>query len=165
MKIYNDSVVTIEYKMVNDKAEVIDTTDNGDALQFIQGRASVFPAIENKVAGHSSGERFTFTLEAKDSFGERDEAKVNTIPKSQFNSEQDIRVGMRFYTEKNSHDLPVIVTAVNDEEITVDANHPLAGKSINVDLVIVDVRAATQQELESGEVERDEDIFNRENSK
>ncbi|MBT3197616.1 MAG: peptidylprolyl isomerase [Gammaproteobacteria bacterium] len=159
MKVCQDRVVTIEYKMVDKEGTIIDSTDNSDPLSFIQGRATVFPAIEAQVEGRQPGERFTFSLDPKESYGERDESKVQSIPRSQFNMEGEIRVGMQFYTQKNERDLPVTVTAHNDQEITVDGNHPLAGADINVDLVIVNVREAVEAELESGEIQSDEDIY------
>ncbi len=146
--------------MVNHKGEIIDSTDNSDALSFIQGYGSVIPAIEKQIEGHHTGDRLTFALKPTDSYGERDESKVKVIPKSQFNMDGDLHVGMQFYTHKNGHDIPVTITTINDQQITIDGNHPLAGADINVDLVIVDVREAIDVELESGEVQTDEDIFN-----
>ncbi len=159
MKISKDRVVTIEYKMVDERGEVIDSTDDGTPLSFIQGRADVLPAIEKQLEGLQTGERITFTLDPAEGYGERDESKVQTIPRSQFKADDKLRIGMQFFTRKNGHDLPVTITSTDDNSVTVDGNHPLAGTSINIDLVIVDVRDAIEAELVSGEIQSDEEIF------
>ena len=162
MQISKDKVVTIEYKMVDREGNIISTSDDGDALSFIQGRATVFPALEEQVEGHKMGERLTFALEPQQAYGERDESLVRVIPRGQFNFTGDIDAGMKFVTRKNDRELPVIVTAVSDDEVTVDANHALAGIVMNVDLVIVDVREAIEAELESGVVQEMDDIYTQE---
>lgn len=145
--------------MVDGKGKIIDSTDHGEPLAFIQGHGTVLPAIEKQVDGHQAGERLTFSLAPADSFGERDPSKVKVIPKSQFNMKSGLHVGQQFYTHKNGHDVPVTITKITEDEVTVDGNHPLAGEDINVDLVIVEVREAHATELESGEVQSDEEIF------
>ncbi len=162
MQVSKDKVVSIEYKMVDREGNVISTSDDGETLSFIQGRASVFTSIEEQVEGHRMGERLTFTLEPQQAYGERDDNLVQAIPRKQFNYDSDIEVGMKFVTHKNDRDLPVIVTAVSDEEVTVDANHPLAGVVLNVDLVIVEVREAIDTELESGVIQQMDDIYTQE---
>jgi FKBP-type peptidyl-prolyl cis-trans isomerase SlyD len=165
MKIRKDKVVSIEYKMVDKEGKLISTSDDGDALSFIQGRATVFPAIEEQVEGHEMGSRLTFTLEPRQAYGERDENLVKVIPRGQFNLNGDIEVGMKFVTRKNDRELPVLVTAVSGDEITVDANHPLVGTALNIDLVIVDVREAIEAELESGVVQEMNDIYTQEQTR
>lgn len=159
MKASKDSVVTIEYRMVNQKGELVDSSDGGEPLSFIQGSQSVLPAIENAVAGRKAGERLTFTLTPEECYGIRDEAKIAVIPRAQFKSSDNLRIGMQFYTQKNGNDLPVTVTHLNDQEVTVDGNHPLAGETMNIDLVIIEVREAIDSELESGKIQSDEELF------
>ena len=159
MKVSKDSVVTIEYRMVNTKSELVDSSDGGEPLSFIQGAQSVLPAIEHAVDGRKAGERLTFTLTPEEGYGSRDEKKIAAIPRTQFKSSDELRIGMQFYTQKNGYDLPVTVIHCNDQEVTVDGNHPLAGETMNIDLVIVDIREAIDSELESGKVQSDEELF------
>ena len=159
MIISNNRVVTIEYKMVDKKGYIIDSSDHGEPLAFIQGGGSLFLAIEKKIEGHQTGERLTFSLAPEEGFGVHDKSKVKVIPRGQFNSKDGLHIGMQFFTQKNGNDLPVTITALNDDEVTVDGNHPLAGADINIDLVIVDVRDATEIELKTGKVQTDEEIY------
>ncbi len=159
MRVQNNSVVTLEYKMVDKKGTLIDSSDHADPLVFIHGLGTLLPAIEKRVEGCQAGERLTFTLSPEESFGEHHASRVKVIPRSQFQDSETLRVGQRFFTHKNGNDLPVIITAVDEEEVTVDGNHPLAGEEVNIDLVVVSIREATPGELESGKVESDEEIY------
>lgn len=159
MKVSEDSVVTIEYRMVNQKGDLVDSSDHGESLSFIQGRNTILPGIEHAIEGRKSGERLTFTLPPEEGYGIRDEAKVAVIPRTQLNSNGELRIGMQFYTQKNGYDLPVTITHFSDEEVTVDGNHPLAGETMNIDLVIIEVRQAIDSELESGKVQDDEELY------
>ncbi len=162
MKIANNCVVTVEYRMVDEEANLIDSTDDHDPLQFIHGHGMILPAIEREVEGRSAGERLTFRIEAEDGFGVRDPARIRKIPASQFAPGQELYPGGRFYTQKNGQDVPVTITAIEGDEVVVDGNHPLAGMPLLVDLVITEVRTAIKSELESGVVQTDESIFDNE---
>ncbi|MES9884622.1 MAG: FKBP-type peptidyl-prolyl cis-trans isomerase [Sedimenticola sp.] len=161
MQISKDKIVTIEYKMVDVDGTVIDSSDDSDPLSFIQGREAVFPALEAQVEGKSTGSRLAFTLEPKQTYGERDEKLVRVIPRDHFDLEGDISVGMTFAAKKDGRRQPVTVTAVSEDELTVDANHPLAGVTMSVDVVIVDVRDAVEDELATGLVQNMDEIYSR----
>jgi FKBP-type peptidyl-prolyl cis-trans isomerase SlyD len=159
MKITKNSVVTIEYRMVDEKANLVDSTDDSEALQFIQGYGMVLPAIEHEVEGHVAGERLTFKIAPEEGFGPHDPERVRKIPLSQFPADPTPYPGARFYTQKNNQDVAVTVITVDRDEVTVDGNHPLAGIPLLVDLVITEVRPALESELASGVIQTDESIF------
>ncbi len=159
MKACQDHVVTVEYRMVDEEANLIDSTDDTEPLSFIQGHGMILSAIEREVEGHQAGERLTFHLSPEDAFGQRDPARIRTIPLSQFPADQIPYPGARFYVKKEDQDVAVTIVAVEQDQVTVDGNHPLAGTSLIVDLVITEVRPALQNELESGIIQTDESIF------
>ena len=163
MQVSKDKVVTVEYRMVDLQGELIDSSDDSEPLSFIQGGGSVFAAIEEQVEGGRMGDRITFTLEPGQAYGERDNELCRAIPRSQFLFEGDIQLGMTFSSRReNGQQGMVTVIKVDEEELTVDANHPLAGVQLNVDLVIVDVRDAVEDELATGVVQEMGDIYARE---
>jgi len=162
MRVSKDKVVTIEYKMVDKRGQVLASSDDNDALSFIQGRKSVFPIIEEKVEGRSTGDRLTFELTPEQAYGQRNPDLVRVIPRKQFKSDGEINIGMKFTTRKNGRELDVTVIGVTDDEVTVDANHPLVGVSMNLDLVIVDVRDALPEELETGVIQEIDEIYRQE---
>ncbi|MES9899451.1 MAG: peptidylprolyl isomerase [Sedimenticola sp.] len=162
MQVSKDKVVTLEYRMIDVEGNLIDTSDDSEPLSFIQGRQTVFPALEEQIEGRCTGDRLTFTLEPKQGYGERDDTLVREIPRSHFEAEGDICVGMTFAAKKDGRRQPITVTAVSEDQITVDANHPLSGVTMNVDVVIVDVRDAVEDELVTGLVQNMDEIYSRE---
>ncbi len=96
MQVSKDKVVTLEYRMIDVEGNLIDTSDDSEPLSFIQGRQTVFPALEEQIEGRCTGDRLTFTLEPKQGYGERDDTLVREIPRSHFEAEGDICVGMTF---------------------------------------------------------------------
>jgi len=162
MQICNDLVVTIEYTVTDTKGSIIDSSDDNEPLSFIQGRGRVFDGLENALIGRSSGDRLSISLAPEQAYGTRDEKLVKQIPKEQFNFDDQIEPGMKFKTKKEDRVMSVIVTEVTDEQVTVDANHTLAGVDVNIDLVIISVREAIEEELLSGEVQEMDEIYGRE---
>ncbi|MEN8167870.1 MAG: peptidylprolyl isomerase [Pseudomonadota bacterium] len=162
MKITKDKVVSIEYRMVDQAGNLIDSSDHAEPLSFIQGRAKLLPAVEEKVVGHGVGERLTFTLEPEQAYGERDDDLMRVISRDRFVHHEELRVGMTFTSGRAGHQRLVTLVDLNDDKITVDANHPLAGQRLKVDLVIIDVREALEDELATGVVQEMADIYARE---
>ncbi len=162
MKICNDRVVTIEYTVKDKQGNIIDSSDDNESLSFIQGRGKILGGLEAALMGRYSGERLSISLEPEQAYGTRDEKLVKQIPRDRFNFEGEIKPGMQFKTRKKERMLGVTVTKVTEEQVTVDANHPLAGLSIDVDLVILSVREAIDAELHSGEVQEMDEIYRKE---
>ena len=159
MAIEQHKVVTIEYTLSDDKGNTIDTTDGRDAFSYIQGTNTLFPAFEAQLQGRESGERLNFTLSPEQGYGVRDERLMKTLPRDRFNTDQEINVGMSFKTGEGEEAVEVIVAAVDENEVTIDANPPLAGVSLNFDVVITGVRDAGSEELETGRVASIDEIY------
>ena len=153
MRVAKDKVVTIEYTMKDDRGNVVDTTDDGDPLSFIQGRESVFPAIEAAVEGHDTGARVSVVLEPPDAYGYRDESLVRKVSRDRVNFPGELKVGLRLKGRKRPEASPFTIVAFDDESVTLDGNNPLAGVTLEVDLVVVEVRDAIEAELEAGRVQ------------
>ena len=163
MQVSKDKVVTIEYRIVDQEGTLVDSSDDSEPLSFLQGSESVFAAIEEQVEGGRMGDRLTFTLEPGQAYGKRDNALRRAIPRSQFLFNGEMQPGMTFSSRReDGQQRMVTVIEVDEKEVTVDANHPLAGVHLNVDLVIVDVREAVEDELATGVVQEMSDIYARE---
>lgn len=165
MQISKDKVVTIEYTMTDPLGNLLDTSDNGDTVAFIQGRGAVFPALESALEGKSMGERLQITLSPEQAYGATDERLIKSIPRDQFRLEGEIRAGSRFKTRRDDTEVVVTVVRVDDESVLVDANPPLAGVTIQLDVVIVEVRDAIEEELASGQVQDMDEIYEKEQKK
>ena len=95
----------------------------------------------------------TVAVSATEGYGEVQTELIQEVPRGSFQGVDEIEVGMQFEAQTGNGDsVPVTVTAVTDESVTVDGNHPLAGKNLNFDVSIEDVREASQEELEHGHV-------------
>ena len=162
MQISQDKVVTIEYTMTDPLGNVLDTSDNGDTVAFIQGRGAVFPALESHLDGMNMGEQFEVTLPPEEAYGTTDERLIKVIPRDKFRVEGEIAVGSQFRTQRDDTEVVVTVVKVDDDSVMIDANPPMAGVTITLRGVIVEVRDAIEAELASGEVQDMDEIYEKE---
>ena len=159
MRVTKDKVVTIEYTMTGEEGRVIDTTDDGEAFSFIQGRGQLLPAIEQAVDGCEIGRRLVVTLTPEQAYGERDESLIRKVPRTQVNVPGELQVGVKLKRKNGNRITPITVVAFDENTVTLDANNPLAGISLSIDLVIVEVRNAVDAELKSGKVQSMQELY------
>ncbi|WP_457628981.1 FKBP-type peptidyl-prolyl cis-trans isomerase [Oceanithermus sp.] len=148
MNASKDKVVTIAYTLTVDGEQV----DQGE-LAYIHGHQQIIPGLEREIEGRAAGDSFEVTIAPEDAYGERNEEGVQVVPRSAFPDDAKVEVGEQFYAQDaEGNPLPLTVTAVNGDEVTVDFNHPLAGKALNFAVEIKDVRDVTPEELAHGHV-------------
>jgi FKBP-type peptidyl-prolyl cis-trans isomerase SlyD len=147
-----NSVVLMDYTVKDDEGNLIDTSAGQDPLAFILGMGNIIPGLERAFIGKKKGDSFQVRVKPDEGYGERDEALVEVVPRSQFAGIKDLRPGMQLQAQTDDEVMVVTVVKLTDKEVTVDANHPLAGKTLNFDVAVVDVRTATQEELAHGHV-------------
>ena len=151
MQIADDMAVLIQYKVSNDTGEVLDSSE-GEPLAYIQGQGEIVPGLEQALLGKSAGDKIQVTVQPALGYGEWDQQKVQTVPRDAFEEGADIQPGMRFQAQGDDGDVIVTVTGVTQDEVTIDANHPLAGQTLNFDVEVVAVRECTPEELEHGHI-------------
>ncbi len=148
MQIAQHTVATLEYTLTDDSGQVLDTSEGRAPLAYVHGTGSLIPGLEKELEGKASGDAFQIRVPPDMAYGERDEAIIQTVPRSQLPAEVEIEVGMQFQAE-SEHGMHVLtVMEVQGETVRMDPNHPLAGVSLNFDVKIVEVRAATSEEIE-----------------
>jgi len=153
MQISTNSVVLIDYTLTNDQGNVIDTSSGGEPLAYLQGHQNIISGLESALEGKSAGDRVQVSIAPADGYGERDESLSQAVPRQMFEEADKVTVGMQFHTQtEQGHEQVVTVTAVDAEHVTVDANHPLAGETLNFDVTVVEVREALPEELAHGHV-------------
>lgn len=155
MTIHEDTVATIEYTLKDDSGEVLDTSKGRQPLSYLHGRGNIVPGLEAALEGKSSGESFEITVPPDQGYGEHNESLVVQVDRGKFQGVDEIEPGMRFQaqTQDGTHILTVV--DVEDQSVTVDANHPLAGQNLNFDVTVVDVRDATEEERKEGKATRE----------
>jgi len=153
MKIAKNSVVSLTYQLADAGGEIIEKA--GDPISYLHGGYDgIFPAVEEALHGKEVGEKFSVSMEPDDAFGEYEHELVRAEPRNMFPKE--VAVGMQFEGGSEGDDdedfMLYTVTEVSDDEVTVDGNHPLAGKSLVFSGTVTGIRAATAEELTHGHV-------------
>jgi len=149
--IAKDTAVRFNYILKDENGNVIDQSQ-GEPLAYLHGHNNIIPGLEKELEGKSAGDSLTAVIEPADAYGEYQEQAVQKVPRANFQGVEDIQPGMQFQSEAEGQVMLVTVTDVNDDTVTVDANHPLAGKKLSFDVEIVEVRAATEDELNHGHI-------------
>ncbi|MBI2618782.1 MAG: peptidylprolyl isomerase [Ignavibacteriales bacterium] len=152
MTIAKNKVVTIDYTLTDEKGTIIDSSKGQEPLSYIQGQGNVIPGLENSLDGKGRGDSVKVSVPPAEAYGEWDEEKIVDLPLDRFEGAGEIKKGMQFRAQGEQGAHIVTVTKVKEKTVTVDANHPLAGKTLNFDVTVVDVREATKEELNHGHV-------------
>ncbi|MBT8147469.1 MAG: peptidylprolyl isomerase [Gammaproteobacteria bacterium] len=156
MMIGKHSVVSIHYTLKDDEGEVMDSSEGREPLAYLHGANNLIPGLESELQGKTAGAAFQATIEPKDAYGEINEEFVQKISKEMFQGADEIQPGMTFIAQgEGGQQRQVRVVEVEGDDVTIDANHPMAGKTLHFDVEIVEVREATPQELEHGHVHAD----------
>ena len=150
--IAKDTAVKFNYTLKDDEGNILDQSPEGQPLAYLHGHSNIIPGLEQQLEGKSAGESVNAVVEPVDGYGEYQDLAVQKVPRDNFQGVEDIQPGMQFQSEAGGQVMLVTVTDVNDKEVTVDANHPLAGKRLTFDVEIQEVRAATEDELNHGHV-------------
>ena len=149
--IANDLVVLFNYKLTNAEGETLDQSQ-GEPLAYLQGAGNIIPGLEKAMLGKTTGDKFTVTIPAAEAYGEYNTDLVQEVPKQMFQGVDNIEAGMQFQAQTDDGVQIVTVKAVEGENVIVDANFPLAGQDLTFDVEIVDIRDASQEELDHGHV-------------
>ena len=150
LTVEENKVVTFEYTLKNDSGEVLDSSAKTAPLEYLHGSGNIIPGLESELEGKKVGDKFKASIEAEDAYGLRFEELVQKIDKEKLSHLPSIEVGMQLqaYDEDGMQILTVV--EVSDNEVTLDGNHPLAGEKLHFDVEIVNIREATEDEIEFG---------------
>ena len=152
MQVANNRVVSIDYTLKDADDQVIDTSEGREPLAYIHGTGQIIPGLEKALEGKGAGEDVSVTITPEEGYGERDDSMVMQIPREQFEGADQIEPGMQFQAETDEGVRILTVLEAGDQEVTVDGNHPLAGVTLNFNVNVVEVRDASQEELDHGHV-------------
>jgi len=150
MEIAHRRVATVHFTLTDEDGSQITTTRGHDPLVYMHGTGSIVPGLEEALEGRSPGDRFEVTVPPEKGFGPRYPELVQTHPRSIIRDGAEPRVGARLDAQTGRGPLEVVVTAVDGDSLTVDGNHPLAGRSFKAELEVIDVRVATPDEIQFG---------------
>lgn len=151
MQIDDKTVVSIHYTLKNDTGEVLDTSEGEAPLAYLQGASNIVAGLENALLGKQAGDKLDVNVSPEDGYGPQREELVQKVPHENFQGVgSEIQVGMQFMAQAPWGEQPVTVLAVEEDGVTLDGNHPLAGQTLNFAVEVVEVRAATEEEIAHG---------------
>jgi len=152
MSITQDQVVSIHYTLTGDDGKVIDSSAGGEPLAYLHGHGNLVPGLERELTGKRTGDKLQVKIAPAEGYGEYDPQLVQQVPRRALKGIANIHVGLRLQAQTQHGPKPVTVTRITGDMVTLDGNHPLAGKSLNFEVEITAVRAATAEELSHGHV-------------
>ena len=148
MKIAKDTVVTLQYKVADANGKLIEQSKT-PMVYLHGGYNNTLPKIEQALEGQEAGYETTLALQPEDAFGQRDEALVRVIPKSEF--PPGVKVGGQLEGMTDAGERAVFnVMKIKGDQVLLDGNHPLAGKAVKINVKVVSVRAASPEEVQHG---------------
>jgi FKBP-type peptidyl-prolyl cis-trans isomerase SlyD len=144
-------VVVLNYTLRSEEGEVIDASSKDDPMAYLHGADNIVPGLEQALTGKSVGFSGKIAVAPEDGYGEREDVPAQAVPRSAFPPDAEVVAGMQFMTEgPNDEPLPIWITRVEGDQVFVDAQHPLAGKTLHFDVEVLAVRKPTADELNHG---------------
>jgi len=150
MQIAENAVVSIHYTLTNSSGEVLDSSQGQEPLAYLHGASNIIPGLENELVGKAVGDKLDVTVEPEQAYGPQREELVQKVDHDNFQGVEDIQVGMQFMAQAPWGEQPVTVMQIEEDGITLDGNHPLAGQTLTFAVEVMEIRNATEEELSHG---------------
>lgn len=147
MTITQDKFVAIHYTVKLEDGTVLDSSEGKEPLGYVHGHNNLITGLEKELEGKAAGDKLSAVIQPGEAYGEYDDKLVMDVPKSQFETSMGIEVGMMFQAMSPQGPILVRVVEINDDSVKIDGNHELAGKVLHFDVEVVEVRDATEEEL------------------
>jgi FKBP-type peptidyl-prolyl cis-trans isomerase SlyD len=149
MKINTDCAVSFHFTLSVD-GKTVESSVGNEPLDYLHGHHGVVPGLEEALEGRTKGDKFNVTLPPEKAYGPRDEKLVQKVARDQF--PDDLKEGMQFQVDTPQGPMILTVTNITGSEVTIDANPEMAGQTLDFEIEVMDVRAATKEELDHGHV-------------
>jgi FKBP-type peptidyl-prolyl cis-trans isomerase SlyD len=156
MIVTKNKVVSIDYTLTDDEKNVLDSTAGQPPLNYLHGFENIIPGLEKALEGKAEGEHLLVKIPALEAYGERDSRLVFDIPRKNFSGAENLEPGMQFQGNAPEGVRLFTIVSVNETDVTVDGNHPLAGIDLTFDVTITAVRDASDEEIKHGHLHANE---------
>lgn len=154
MEIAANRVATIHYTLTDDDGQVIDKSPQERPLSYLHGAGNIVPGLEQALEGKNPGDSLKVDVAPEQGYGQRNDALVQEVPREAFQGVEKVEPGMQFRAQTQGGPLLVTVVEVGDAQVKIDGNHPLAGRNLHFAVEVADVRDASEQEKQVGQVEQ-----------
>ncbi len=149
LKIERNSYVEFSYKLTNDKGEMVEHRPEAAPANYVHGYYQLLPAVERKMADLKVGDTLTLTLDPEEAYGKYDEKLIQRVPKGDIPPGEEIVLGQVLTAvNDHGHTINLRVMEITDDELVLDANHPMAGERLTFDIKVTYLRSAKPEEIE-----------------
>ena len=152
MKIERGRVVRMHYTLRDERGTTIESSGGREPLAYLHGFGHVIPGLEKALDGSRAGLKTTVTIAPQDAYGEKDPQAVIRAPREDFPEGLTLEPGVEVQAETPDGPITFTVVSIEDDEAVLDANHPLAGKTLTFDVEVLEVREGTAEEIAHGHV-------------
>ena len=153
LAIENTRVVSMHYKLTDNSGNVLDSSEGAEPLNYLHGAGNLIPGLEKALAGREQGDSLQVVVEPADAYGDVRPEMIQAVDRSAFQGVETVEPGMTFQAQgPDGATQRIVVTGVEGDSVTIDANHPLAGVQLHFDVQVVGVREATDEEIAHGHV-------------
>lgn len=123
-----------------------DSSEGREPLEFVLGSGMLIPGFNDAVVGLKPGDKKSIKLKPKDAYGEYDDKRTQEVPKDNLPKDQEPKAGMMLImSAPNGAQIPAAIREVKDDVVVIDLNHPLAGKTLNFDIEVINVKDAPEK--------------------
>ena len=145
------TVVTMHYTLKSPDGDTLDSSDGDEPMSYLHGAGNIVPGLEKALTGKAVGDEVAVVVEPADGYGTRSGPEPQKVPLTAFPDDAELEQGMQIVARSPDGEMfPLWVVAVDEQHAVLDHNHPLADVTLHFDVRIVEIRAATAEELEHG---------------
>ena len=152
MKAAPGMVVSMHYTLTDDSGDVLDSSRGGEPFSYLHGHSNIIPGLEKALEGTEAGFKSKVTVAPTEGYGEKNPEAIFEAPREHFPPDMKLEIGARVYADGPNGPITLTVVKLTESGAVLDANHPLAGKTLHFDVEITTVRTATAEELAHGHV-------------
>lgn len=144
-------VVSIHYTLTDDAGLVLDSSQGRAPLAYLHGAGNIVPGLESGITGHALGDRFAVDVAPEDGYGVHNPKGIDHVPRDAFPSDIDLEPGLQFSAENERGEVVTTwIQSIDGDDVTIDLNHPLAGKTLHFQITVAAIRDATREEMTHG---------------
>ena len=152
MTIVDNKVVEIHYVLKDKDGDLLDSSEGEAPLAYIHGIGNIIPGLEKQLNGKKIGDKIKAIISPSDGYGVWEEKLIQKIPMSNFKDKSQVKLDAQFRVEMEDGPRIATITKIENDDVTIDMNHPLAGEELHFDVEVMAIRDATEEEISHGHV-------------
>lgn len=157
MQISDRKIVIINYTLTGENGDILDKSDDG-GFAYLHGAGNIVVGLENALLGKRINDEFSVSVPPAEAYGEHNPEMQQTVSIDMFDDTKELQVGRQFHAQSpDGQPITVTIAAIEDDNVTINGDHPLAGKTLNFDVKVIAIRDASKEEITHGHVHKSDD--------